>query len=122
MIIDCRTQPFFDSVCYYTTARKFVKTLSDPKLSYKSCAVSNFNETEIEIWAGFEPVGNTEKKIHWQKHLKKIYFSVRTKNLHRVKVGKTLKLSIQNRLQKHNQLCLALLDRDNSPRDLCTYT
>ena len=25
--------------------------------------VSNFYETEIEIWAGFGPVGNTEKKI-----------------------------------------------------------
>ena len=25
--------------------------------------VSNFYGTEIEIWAGFGPVGNTEKKI-----------------------------------------------------------
>ena len=74
MIIDCRTQPFFDSVCYYTTARKFVKTLSDPKLSYKSCAVSNFNETEIEIWAGFEPVGNTEKKNSLAETFKKNIF------------------------------------------------
>ena len=24
---------------------------------------SNFNETKIEIWPGFGPVGNTEKKI-----------------------------------------------------------
>ena len=30
---------------------------------YISCVVSNFYETEIEIWAGFGPVGNTEKKL-----------------------------------------------------------
>ena len=28
-----------------------------------SCTVSNFNGTEIEIWASFGPVGSTEKKI-----------------------------------------------------------
>ena len=28
-----------------------------------SCLVSNFYRTEIEIWAGFGPVGNTEKNI-----------------------------------------------------------
>ena len=45
------------------------KSLSDSKLLYKSCAVSNFNETELEIWAGFEPVSNTEKKIQWAKNI-----------------------------------------------------
>ena len=35
----------------------------EPKSLYLSCAVSNFYGTEIEIWAGFGPVGNTEKKI-----------------------------------------------------------
>ena len=33
------------------------------KSLYISLAVSNFYETEIEIWAGFGSVGNTEKKI-----------------------------------------------------------
>ena len=32
-------------------------------LEYISCAVNNFYGTEIEIWAGLGPVGNTEKKI-----------------------------------------------------------
>ena len=31
------------------------------KSLYISRAVSNFYETEIEIWAGFGPVGNNEK-------------------------------------------------------------
>ena len=34
-----------------------------PKSLNISCAVSNFNGTEIEIWAGFGWVGNTEKKL-----------------------------------------------------------
>ena len=33
------------------------------KSLYISQAVSNFYGTEIEIWAGFGPVGITEKKI-----------------------------------------------------------
>ena len=33
-----------------------------PKSLYISQEVSNFNGTEIEIWAGFGQVGNTEKK------------------------------------------------------------
>ena len=37
-----------------------------PKSIYISCAVSNFYGTEIEIWAGFGPVGNTEKRIWGQ--------------------------------------------------------
>ena len=32
------------------------------KSLYRSRAGSNFYGTEIEIWAGFKPVGNTEKK------------------------------------------------------------
>ena len=31
--------------------------------TYISHAVSNVYGTEIEIWAGFGPVGNTEKKL-----------------------------------------------------------
>ena len=34
-----------------------------PKSLYISPAVTNFYGTEIEIFAGFGPVGNTEKKI-----------------------------------------------------------
>ena len=34
-----------------------------PKSLYISHAVSNFYGTEIEIWAGFGPIGNTEKTI-----------------------------------------------------------
>ena len=33
-------------------------------LTRASRAVSSYYGTEIEIWAGFGPVGNTEKK-HW---------------------------------------------------------
>ena len=35
---------------------------SSSKSLYISHAVSNFYGTGIEIWAGFGPVGNTEKK------------------------------------------------------------
>ena len=34
-----------------------------PKSLYISHAVSNCYGTEIEIWAGFRSIGNTEKKI-----------------------------------------------------------
>ena len=34
-----------------------------PKSLYISHPESNFDGTEIQIWAGFGPVGNTEKKI-----------------------------------------------------------
>ena len=33
-----------------------------PKSLYISHPESNFDGTEIQIWAGFGPVGNTEKK------------------------------------------------------------
>ena len=38
--------------------------------------VSNFYGTEIEIWAGFEPVGITEKK-NWDDYeqLLRLFFS-----------------------------------------------
>ena len=38
-----------------------------PKSICISRAVSNFYGTEIEIWAGFGPVGNTEKK-NWANY------------------------------------------------------
>jgi hypothetical protein len=43
---------------------------------YRSRAGSNYHGTEIEIWAGFGPVGNTEKKI-WADYeqLLKAFFS-----------------------------------------------
>ena len=34
-----------------------------PKSLYRSCAGRHFYGTENEIWAGFRPVGNTEKKL-----------------------------------------------------------
>ena len=37
------------------------------KSLYISSAVSNFYDTEIEIWTGFGPVGNTEK-INWDDY------------------------------------------------------
>ena len=41
-----------------------------------SHAVSNFYGTEIQIWAGFGPVGNTEKKIVADyEQLLRVYFS-----------------------------------------------
>jgi hypothetical protein len=34
-----------------------------PKSLYRSCAGRHFYGAENEIWAGFVPVGNTEKKL-----------------------------------------------------------
>ena len=44
------------------TAFSYVPLLL-PKSLYISRAVSNFYGTEMKIWAGFGPIGNTEKKI-----------------------------------------------------------
>ena len=70
------------------------------KSSYISCTMSTFYGTEIEIWAGFGPVGSTEKK-NWAdyeqlfraflKFLKKYCSVHRTKKLHRVEVRKPKK-------------------------------
>ena len=71
------------------------------KSLYISCTVSNFYGTEIEIWAGFRPVGSTKKNwpimsnffgvfflkycsvrrscINWFIFLKKIVFHVHMK-------------------------------------------
>ena len=38
-----------------------LNTILKPKSLYISRTVSNFYGAEIEIWAGFGPVGNTEK-------------------------------------------------------------
>jgi hypothetical protein len=79
-----------------------VKLGLHPKSLYISHAVINFYGTEIEIWAGFGPVGNTEKKIgpimsnFWERFfhvfMSKIFFfkycSVRTKRLHKIEVKK----------------------------------
>ena len=78
------------------------------KSSDISRVVSIFYGTENEIWAGFGPVGSTEKKIFWanyeqllravflcfhgQKNLKK-HCSVCTKNLHKIKVKRFEKKS-----------------------------
>ena len=39
-----------------------IHMLLQPKSLYISDAVNNFYEIEFEIWAGFGPVGSTEKK------------------------------------------------------------
>ena len=41
---------------------KFTIQLLPVRILEELCAVSNFYGTEIEIWAGFWPVDNTEKK------------------------------------------------------------
>ena len=38
-----------------------MQPLKHAKSLYLSCVVSNFHETEIDIWAGFGPVCNTKK-------------------------------------------------------------
>ena len=76
-------------------SRKFTLTQSH-YTQVTQYAVSNFYGTGIEIWAGFGPVGNTEKKVGGQlwatfeggffmfSGSKKIdkHYSVRTKKLH----------------------------------------
>ena len=42
----------------------------------QSCVMSNFCGTEIEIWAGFEPVDSTEKKIGPIKTFEGFFFHV----------------------------------------------
>ena len=45
-----------------------------PKSLYISCAVNNFYGTEIEIWAGFGPVGSTEKNLaDYEQFLRAIF-------------------------------------------------
>ena len=48
------------TVHYYVLLHRYEHYV--PKSSYKSRVVSNFYGTEIEIGAGFGPVGTTEKK------------------------------------------------------------
>ena len=75
------------------------------KSLYISRMVSNFYGTEIMIWTGFGPAGNTEKKIgaDYERLLRSVfscfqgqnvfylsfkYCSVCTKKLHRMKLKK----------------------------------
>ena len=57
---------FFDNVCHMTSWPRngLLKSFRDlwAKSLYISHAVSNFYRTGIEIWAGFGPIGSTEKK------------------------------------------------------------
>ena len=41
------------------------RLILEPKSFYRSCARIHFYGTENEIWAGFGPIGNTEKKMIW---------------------------------------------------------
>ena len=52
-----------------------ILSLQQPKSLYISCAVSKFYETEIEIWAGFGPVGSNEKKFADYEQLLRSVFS-----------------------------------------------
>ena len=64
------------------------------KSLYISRAASNFYRTGIEIWAGFGPVGNTEKTIgaDYEQLLRSVFSC--------------------SQGQKHNQLCFALLEKE----------
>ena len=48
----------------------------ETKSLYISRAVSNFYGTEIKIWAGFRPVGNTETKFlgDYEQVLRAVFF------------------------------------------------
>ena len=50
--------------CMCLEKRSLIKQqLTFSKSLYTSYRVSNFYTTEIQIWAGFGPVGNTEEKV-----------------------------------------------------------
>ena len=71
-----------------------------PKSLYISWVLSNFYGTEIKIWAGFGPIGNTEKNggmivsifwgfffmFSWGKKGFLKYYIIRTKKLHKMNV------------------------------------
>ena len=98
------------------------------KSLYKSCAGRLFYGTENVIWAGFGPVGNTEKNcgwlwaifeggffmFSWAKKCLKTFF----KNIVLSPLKSCIKSLLQNffliflaqnRLNVHNQLCIAVL-------------
>ena len=50
----------FQTFLKYLTKKPY-QPMTGPKSLSISYAVSNFNGTEVEIWAGFGPVGSTEK-------------------------------------------------------------
>ena len=102
-----RNSSGFDSNCTsLLPACLKIEQILETKSLHISHAVSNYYGTEMEIWAGFGPIGKTEKKIwadyeqllrtvflcfHGQKqNLKyfKNHCSVRTKKLHKMKVKK----------------------------------
>ena len=70
--------------------------------------MGDFYGTGIEIWAGFGPVGITEKKNIWANYEqllrpvfssfcgKEKHCSVRTKKLHKIKLKKILKKFLKN--------------------------
>ena len=50
----------FQTFLKYLTKKPY-QQMTGPKSLSIITALSNFHGTEIEIWAGFGPVGNTEK-------------------------------------------------------------
>ena len=73
--------------------------------------VGYFHGTGIEIWAGFGPIGSTEKKGGKMLNFHKKRCSVRIKKLHKMKLTRFFFLKKLNLffyfIKKHFQLCLA---------------
>ena len=94
-----------------------------PKSIYRSRAGSHLYGTEYEIWADFGPVGNIEKKGRLLATFEDSFFKFSLAIFFYIySVASALKSCIipilflffefwgaQNRLNIHNQLCLALL-------------
>ena len=117
------------------------------KSLFISRAVSNFYGTEIEIWAGFGPVGSTEKKLDWlwatfeggffRGKIKIKFFwkycSVRTKKWHNISFIKRFffwnfefffEILFWLKIVgcRHTINCGLLYYLTSSPRDFCTMT
>ena len=75
-VIPCNDSSSAYFCCWLVTACSFRSDVQSPKSLYISHAVSNFNGTDIESWALFEPVNITEKKI-WANYeqLLRVFFS-----------------------------------------------
>ena len=78
------------------------------KSLYRSPEGSHFYGTEYEIWADFGPVGNTEKKnwADYEQLLRPFFSCFRGQKNHCILFNFFL---AKNRLNIHNQFCIALL-------------
>ena len=69
---------------------KCQKDIARAKVIIEKSRDGRFYRTGIEIWAGFGPVGSTEKRVFscFQGQNKiLIHFSIRTKKLHNIKLS-----------------------------------